>query len=197
VLHFKIILQAGPECRTAWDRPTSQFLKCNLNQNKLKRPRLSRRARGILLSFGNWVETRRSCDEGLARRAKSPRDGIDRAKDILVLGCVFANAVAQFRIRVGTWRYGLLPKDTRSPVRWRSKRGAWNPQNKSKKEEKHQKHNRFARVSPVRVCECRVSVCVDRSCAVWGRLILLAPRDASWKSQAKHRNTINEKLNIN
>jgi len=51
--------------------------------------------------------------------------------------------------------------------------------------------------APVRVCECRVSVCVDRSCAVWGRLILLAPRDASWKSQAKHRNTINEKLNIN
>jgi len=115
------------------------------------------------------VETKLSCDEGLARRAKSPRYGIDRAKDILVLGCVFANAVAQFRIRVGTWRYGLLPKDTRSPVRWRSKRGAWNPQNKSKKEEKQQKHNRFARV-----CPC-ASVWVPSICVRGSVLCCLGP----------------------
>jgi len=65
-----------------------------------------------------------------------------------VLGCVFANAVAQFRIRVGTWRYGLLPKDTRSPVRWR----------RVEPTKQIEKRRKAAKAQPIRssvpLCEC-------------------------------------------
>lgn len=155
------------ECKTAWDRPTYPVSsQCNLNQNKLKPPSLSSPRSGDFY-FHSAIEWKRSrAHDELATSAKVPELWrIDRgAKDFLVLGNVFVSAAAQFRIRVGTWRYGLLLKDTRA-IRFRSKRGAWNPtENKKNTAE-------GSRVFLcVRVCECR-SLCASGSwlgsCAVF------------------------------
>jgi len=69
-------------------------------------------------------------------------------KDILVLGSVFANAVAQFRIRVGTWRYGLLLNDTRksNPLEEQNAARGTHKTSKQAKRKRKLKHNSFGRV---------------------------------------------------
>lgn len=106
-----------------------------------------------------------------ATSAKVPEMESTEPKDILVLGSVFANAVAQFRIRVGTWRYGLLLNDTRksNPLEEQNAARGTHKTSKQAKRKRKLKHNSFGRV-----CLCE-SVWVPEYLCEWIGPVLFGP----------------------